>query len=143
MKKIFLALCLLIVPAAFFAKDKTINVSNLPSGITLFVKKYYPSAKITKVSQESDDKDYNLKLSDGSELEFSQAGMWSEIKTKTSIPAGILPQGILDHVKKAYPGRNIKSIEHSKAGYDIRLNNNKAFQLDNQFRPTKFKEDID
>ena len=143
MKKIIFALCLVLVSTPFFAKDRTVKVSNLPSGITAFVTKYYPSAKITSVLQEVDDKDYNLKLSDGSELEFTQSAEWSEIKTKSSIPRGILPQGILDYTSKTFPGKTVKSIEHCKAGYQIQLNNNHKFQLNDHFKPTTFKEDND
>lgn len=143
MKKIILPLFMLLIPSLFFAKDIKVKVSSLPSGIVSFVTKYYPSAKILSASQENDDKDYNLKLSNGTELEFNQNSEWIEIKTRSKIPAGILPQEISDYVKKVYPGKAVKSIEHSKSGYDIRLNGNKKFQLDNSFKPTTFKEDND
>jgi len=141
MKKVIWAISLFMFSTTIFAKDIKVKVSNLPAGVTTFVKKFYPSAKIKSVSQESDDKDYNLKLSEGSELEFGQNGEWIEVKAKKDIPAGMLPMGITNYVKKMYPGKTVKSVEHSKPGYDIKLSNGKKFQLDNNFAPTSFKED--
>jgi hypothetical protein len=74
-------------------------------------------------------------------LEFGQNGEWIEVKTKKDIPAGMLPMGITNYVKKIYPGKTVKGVEHSKSGYDIKLNNGKKFQLDNNFVPASFKED--
>ena len=143
MKKIVLALCLIIVSSTSFAKDIQVKVSNLPKGIITFVTKYFPSTKITKASQEADDKDYNIKLSNGAELEFGKNMDWTEIISKTTIPAGIIPHGVTDYVQHKYPGKYIKYIERSKQGYDIKLNNNKKFQLDNNFSSTSFKENND
>ncbi|MCI1282299.1 MAG: PepSY-like domain-containing protein [Prevotella sp.] len=141
MKKVVLALSLFMFSTIIFAKDIKINVSNLPTEVTTFVKKHYPSAKIKKVTQESDDKDYNLKLSDGTELEFGKSGNLIEVKTKTSIPTNVLPQGIANYVKFNCPGKTVRSFEHSKLGYDIKLSNGKKFQLNNNFAPTSFKEE--
>jgi hypothetical protein len=143
MKKVILVLGLFIISSMSYAKDIKINVSNLPTGITSFVSKYYHSTKITAVFQESDDKDYNLTLSDGTRLEFNQQSEWTEIKTKSTIPAGIIPQGLLKYVNETYPGKTVKNIERCKAGYDIKLNGNKRFQLDSQFKPSKFKKSND
>src|SRR5574344_131405 len=143
MKKNVLALCLLVFSMMSSAKDIKVNVGHLPSGVTSFVYRYYPSAKIIKASQEADDKDYNIKLSNGTELEFSKDSQWIEVNTKSRIPAGILPQEILNYVDKRYPGKSVRFIEHCKYGYEIKLNNKKSFQLDNNFNTTKFKEDND
>jgi hypothetical protein len=143
MKKIVLALFLFTATSLAVARDIKVAVAKLPSDITTFVQKHFPSQKITSASQESDDKDYNLRLSGGTQLEFGSDGALLEVQAKNAVPAGVLPQGITNYVAKAYPGASVKSVEHSKAGYDIKLTNKKHFQLDNQFKPTKFKEDGD
>ena len=140
MKKFVLALCLLIISNMFYAKDRTIKVSNLPASITTFVNKNFPSAKITNATQESDDHDYNLILTDGTKLEFTQNGECTEIINKNSFSANILPNEITVYVNNNYPGKKIISIEHCKSGYNIMLDNKKKFQLDNKFKLTSFKK---
>lgn len=143
MRKIVLALFLFMATSMAMARDIKVAVAKLPSGITTFVQKHFPSQKITNASQERDDKDYNLRLSDGTKLEFGSDGALMEVQTKKTIPAGVLPQGIVDYVKKVYPGASVRSMEHSKDGYDVELTGKKHFQLDNNFHPTKFKGDAD
>ena len=51
MKKVIWAISLFLFSTTIFAKDIKVKVSNLTAGVTTFVKKFYPSAKIKSVSQ--------------------------------------------------------------------------------------------
>lgn len=143
MKKLFLsALCLLMATAnVCWAKDKVVKTEKLPAVVQQFVKSNFPNAKIVSVTQESDDLDYNLKLSNGMKLEFDKSNEWSEIcNKKGAIPSNLIPQGVTNYVKQKYPHTSIVSIERGSKGYDVKLNNHKHFQLSKNFKPTKFKD---
>ena len=143
MKKLLLfALCLCFATANFCsAKNKTVKAGNLPSTVQQFVKENFSKAKIVTVTQESDDLDYNLVLSDGTKLEFGKDNQWSEIcNKKGQIPVKLIPQGVSSYVKTHFAHRAVVCIERSSKGYDVALNNHKHFQLDLNFKPTKFKD---
>jgi hypothetical protein len=143
MKKVMLfALCMVLAATnVCLAKDKKVKPENLPAPVQQFVKNYFPSAKIVEVTQEADDLDFNLTLSNGTKLEFGKDNQWSEIANKkANIPSKLIPSQIINYVKQKYPGTAITCIERSSLGYDISLSNNKQFQLNKQFQPAKFKD---
>jgi hypothetical protein len=75
-----------------WAKDKVVKTEKLPAVVQQFVKSNFPNAKIVSVTQESDDLDYNLKLSNGMKLEFDKSNEWSEIcNKKGAIPSNLIP----------------------------------------------------
>jgi hypothetical protein len=49
-------------------------------------------------------------------------------------------KGVTNYVKQKYPHTSIVSIERGSKGYDVKLNNHKHFQLNKNFKPTKFKD---
>jgi hypothetical protein len=143
MKKLFFAATLVLLAAAnlCLAKDKVVKSENLPAAVQQFVKSNFPTLRIVSVTQESDDLDYNLKLSNGTKLEFNKSNEWSEICNKKGlIPSKLIPQGVKSYVARTYPHAMITSIERSSQGYDVKLSNHKHFQLSKDFRLTKFKD---
>ncbi len=143
MKKIILLfMCMaLAIGGVCVAKDKKVEPENLPVAIRDFVKQNFPKMTITAASQELDDKDYSVILSNGTTLEFGKGFRWSEIYNKKGvIPANLLPRQIVAYAKQKYPHAVIVRIERCSQGYDIDLNNRKHFQLSTEYKPTKFKE---
>lgn len=142
-KKMFLALCLVfLVFGTCLAEEKPVKVEQLPGEVQQFIKTNYPSAQISSVTQEEDDKDFNVTLSEGTIIEFGGDNQWTEINSKRSdIPKEVLPLQVLEYVNATYSGIPIKKIERNKQGYNIQLKNKTKFQLDLQFKPTKFEEE--
>lgn len=142
-KKMFLALCLVsLVFGTCLAEEKPVKVEQLPGEVQQFIKTNYPSAQISSVTQEEDDKDFNVTLSEGTIIEFGGDNQWTEINSKRSdIPKEVLPLQVLEYVNATYSGIPIKKIERNKQGYNIQLKNKTKFQLDLQFKLTKFEEE--
>jgi hypothetical protein len=143
MKKLFLSvMCLMLVSAnVCLAKDKVVKTENLPVAVQQFVKNNFPKTRIVSATQESDDLDYNLSLSNGTKLEFDKTNKWSEIiNGKGLIPSSLIPAGVKNYVRLHYPHKAIISIERSSQGYDIDLSSHKHFQLNKSFKPAKFTD---
>lgn len=141
-KVVLLVMCLVLAIAnGCMAKDKKVKPENLPLPVRQFIKQIFPATSITAVTQEVDDKDFNITLSNGTKLEFGKNNQWSEIyNRKAIIPSNLIPQKIVSYVNQKYPKAAIIRIERCSQGYDIDLNNRKHFQLNTKFQPTKFKE---
>ena len=79
MKKIFKLLPMLLIAVLGIAltscdndKDEPISSSQLPSKATEFITQFFPSARI--VSSQKDKDEYEVKLSDGTQIDFNKDG---------------------------------------------------------------------
>lgn len=96
-----------------------------------------------KVSIVKIDKDfgrineYEVILTDGSEIDFDRAGNWKNVETNrsVSVPSGFIAKPIQDYVKAKHPGTKVVGIEKKRSGYDVELNNgvDLKFNADGKF----------
>lgn len=105
----------------------------LPSASSLFIKKHFDdSVSIISVLQNM-DLDYEVTLSDGTELSFDRRGEWQELDAKRdNLPKSIknlLPQNSIEYISNNYPDKKIRKIEIKRYGYRIRLNKPAAVEL--------------
>lgn len=143
MKKfLVLTACLAMIAVSVCnAKDRKVKPENLPATIQQFIKQNFPQSAILVVTQETDDKDYNVTLSNGTKVEFGKGDQWSELYDKHGrIPHHLIPSEIISYVGQHSPKASIVRIERCSQGYDIDLSNRKHIQLNKQFKPARFKE---
>lgn len=76
--------------------------------------------------------EYEVTLSDGSEISFDRHGNWKdvEVNASKSVPASIVPQGIKDYVSSKHAGQRIVGIEKGRGGYDVDLSNGVDIKFD-------------
>lgn len=69
--------------------------------------------------------EYEVVLTDGSEITFDSKGNWKEVEVsiKSSVPQKIVPQAITDYVKQEQKKAKIVGIERKRYGYDVELSN--------------------
>lgn len=71
----------------------------------------------------------------GSKVEFVRNGDWKEVDCRYGeVPAGIVPQPILDYVNTRFTGRTVVRIERERKGYDVGLDNGLDLKFDRSFR---------
>lgn len=145
MKKLFLGLMLAAVAVAPALADTYVNNdSALPVAAKEVIKKNFKS----KVSLVKVDKDfgrideYEVKLSDGSEITFDSKGNWKEVEAAStkSVPASFVPKTVSQYVKKNHGGSNIVSIERKRGGYDVKLSNGIEMKFDKSGRFKKYDD---
>lgn len=119
MKKIILGLSFLTfgVYTASAQKKEKIDVAQVPSEIHIFVKKHYPNAEIKKAyldAEEVENINYDIILSNKTELEFDKKFRLQEIESKKGVTLALLPKDVVKYVTENYPGQPIIEWSHDK-----------------------------
>ena len=143
MKKILIALLLIICgagAASAFIDSYVIDRKNLPEQAQQMLSEYVPKAKVSliKVDRHLLKKtDYDVKLINGTKIEFTNAGKWKSVDCKTrEVPEGLVTKPIRNYVKKNFPDVKIVKIEKKSGGYEIVLSDGVElkFNLLGQFK---------
>ena len=119
-------LCMLLQSVTCLADDKIIPVEQLPAPAKTFVKKYFPQATIEYATKDTEfmGTTYEVRLSDGTEVDFDKKGNWDNVDCKTkAVPASLVPAAIAQYVKAHYPNTVIVKIDKDRGGYEIELSN--------------------
>lgn len=131
-----LFLALSILPASA-AGDRIITVGELPASSQQFIQTYFKGVEVSyaKVDEEFFDKEYKVLFVNGAKAEFLKNGDWKEIDCKYGeVPAGIVPQPILDCVASRFAGRKVVCIDRDRRGYDVELDNGIDLEFNSDLR---------
>ncbi|MEO8238238.1 MAG: PepSY-like domain-containing protein [Flavobacterium sp.] len=126
MKKIITIAVLLlgfVIPAN---AQKKIEFTELPKIAQDFIKKHFShtTVDIVKKDAEHGEKGYEVKLKDGTEVEFWKDGSYREVDGDDKpIPTGFIPKSIKDYVAKNYPNEKITHIDYGHKDLDVDLTN--------------------
>jgi len=150
MKKvlIFLMAFVFSVTSAYaFIDSYKVDRKNLPEEAQQMLKDYFPKAKVSliKVDRHLLKKtDYDVRLTNGTKIEFSNKGKWTSVDCGSkALPDELVPKTIRNYVEKNYSDVKIVSIRKRNAGYDIGLSDNieLRFNLLGQFKGVKMEGD--
>ncbi|QLC65807.1 PepSY-like domain-containing protein [Flavobacterium sp. LPB0248] len=125
-KRIFLVIGLLILSISASAQKK-IEVTELPKPAQDFLKKYFShtTVEIAKKDAEHGEKGYEVKLKDGTEVEFWKDGSYREVDGGDNpIPTAFIPENIKAYVAKNHPNEKITHIDYGHKDLDVDLTNN-------------------
>ena len=129
MINIIAAITLLIAVSAH-AQDVKVETSALPKDASKFLTQHFTDRPIHHVTKDSGGS-FEVKLNDGTEIEFRSSGVWHEVDGKSvEVPTSFLPAGIAEHTKANYPQQQITKIEHDIRKYDIDLSNGISLEFD-------------
>lgn len=103
--------------------DQTITTSELPERAIVFIKTHFPEAEIISVTLDSNSRSrYEVKLSNGFDIDFDQNGDWTEVEGHgQKVPDDIIPSAILDYVEATYPDAFIEEISKKTDRYEVDL----------------------
>ncbi len=145
--------CILLIVVLFtsvltgFAFDKySLDRSDLPEAAQSFLSEYFPKDKIGMVKTDKHllkKTDYDVKLVNGTKIEFSNSGKWTSVDCKTrEVPSGIIPKAIRAYVSKNFSGVKIVKIEKTTSKYVVGLSDDVelTFNLLGQFKSMKLDD---
>lgn len=119
---------LMVFFAGFFAlqgcDEKKIDFDKLPSAAQAFITQYFPGEEVTYAERDKDDgrKDYKVRLSDGTEIEFDENGNWTSVDCNFSVlPDGILPASVTAYIAENYPDAKAYKVEREYSGYEVSI----------------------
>lgn len=116
--------------------EKKIDFGDLPSEARSFIENYFPSADILSIVQEKEDgrKEYQVKLSDGTDMEFDEDGEWTNIECYFSpLPTGILSANVITKVEELHPEAYINGVEKELGGYVVEVTDAGGIDWDMRF----------
>ena len=110
------------------------DASVLPAAArSTLAKNFKAGVNIVKIDKTlSHVNDYEVILTDGTEVEFDSKGNWTnvEVGAKSSVPDGLVPQAIRSYVSKDQPKARIVGIERERRGYSVDLSNGIEMKFD-------------
>ena len=148
MKKILLTMLIAVLcVGSSSAFDKyTINREELPQAAQEMLAKYFPKAKIGMIKVDKHllkKTDYDVRLVNGTTIEFSNAGKWTSVDCKNrEVPEEIVPKSIRSYVSKNFKDLKIVKIEKKTSGYEIGLSDgvDLKFNLLGQYKGAKIED---
>lgn len=112
----------------------SISRNELPEDARAMLDEYFPKAKVSMIKVDRHmlkRTDYDVKLTNGTKIEFSNKGRWTSVDCgKKSVPESLVPKAIRNSVAKKYSGEKIVSISRSSLYYIIGLSNGKDLKYD-------------
>ena len=121
--KTLLLLFVILIAAACGDDEKNFGYSAvLPEQAQLFVEQYFPAVEYASIERGIDEGEieYEVKLYDGTELEFDEWGEWTSVSNKfAGVPSDILPMAIAADIATFYPHAVIYKVEKKLGGYEI------------------------
>ena len=130
-----------------YAFDKySINREDLPEAAQQFLTTYFPKAKVGMIKTDKHflkKTDYDVKLVNGTKIEFNNSGKWTSVDCKgREVPKDIIPRAIRNYVNKNYSDVRIVKIEKTSSKYEIRLSDDVEliFNLLGQYKSVKMDD---
>ena len=106
--------------------QKKIKTTELPKPAQEFLEKHfsYTTVEVAKKDAEHGEKGYEVKLKDGTEVEFWKDGSYREVDGDDKpIPTEFIPASVKDYVAKNYPNEKITHIDYGHKDLDVDLTN--------------------
>ena len=127
MKRIIATFILLAgVTSMAMADERPITVNSLPKAAIEFINGNFPNVPVVlaTVDREIMDTDYEVRLEDGTIIDFDGKGRWVEVSNKrNALPASVLPKPIAAYIKSNYPSERCLKIEKNSHSYETKLTN--------------------
>ncbi len=137
MKKLFVAMwAILLTVSVVCARDRVSrDITLLPTEARELIENHFAKTDISYLKVDKNVfriEGYDVRLSDGTELEFNSKGQWTEIETwRNDVPASLIPDVIKKYMKQNYNGQHVKKIKHNRRGYELKLANGLEVEFDN------------
>lgn len=125
-------LAFLFIFSQIQAQDRYLKPDEFPKKITSFVEAHFPDQWIVSIEEEKDKRktEYEVKLSDRTELEFDQNYAIKKMDSKTGLPDAVLPDKIVKYVAENYPGRKIEEWKMKRKYQEVELDNSLELEFD-------------
>lgn len=129
MKKLLIAIMLLagVSSAALARNEYAHDASVLPAAAQTVIKNNFKSTvSVVKIDKDFGRvSEYDVSLSDGSEISFDRQGNWKEVETNVNVavPGAFIPQPVAAYIAKNHKGQKVVGIEKERSGYDVTLSN--------------------
>jgi len=127
---------LLLIASSFFAiAQKQQRKMKLPNEATTFLDINFKGIEIQEVKKEAEGTTfkYEVKLTNGAEIEFNNRGRWREVGSKTtSLPTSMLQSSVGQYIQKNYSGAKITQVKKGVRFNFVEINDKTMLQFDTE-----------
>lgn len=124
MKKLFLSTLTFFFGLGLFQAQDQESQEQTSEKISTYLSSSFPNEAIEKIDVNNDFEEmFQVKLSDGSSVNFNGDGRPTKIKSEKGIPEEDLPQGIGEYVSQHHAGENVVKYTKTETGHEVRLSN--------------------
>lgn len=125
LKSLFLTFLLTLHLSCADTKERTIAVKELPSEITNYTAKHFPSNQIIQAIEDKEifGKTYELILEGNFKLEFNEKNQIEEIEGFSKLPESAIPEKIRQYIATNYPKSVITKWSLDDGKQNIKLDN--------------------
>ena len=140
MKKLILSVLAFAMMLPFTAKadnERPISPDQLPEAARTFIQKTFPEIAIAyaEIETEGQRTKYEVRLNDGTEIDFNGNGEWDKVDCKyKAVPAVLVPEAITNYVKANHADFFITQIDKELYGWSIELNNDLELMFSTDFK---------
>lgn len=145
MKKLLLIMAVILGVFSASARDTySHDASVLPVAAQTVIKNNF-KADVSHIKIEKEwgrISEYDVVLTDGSEITFDSKGNWKDIEMgiNRAVPSALIPDAIADYVKQNQKKANITGIEKNRSGYDVELSNGVEMKFDSEGRFLRYDD---
>lgn len=140
MKKIITALTLILMVAVSASAIKlpfdkyTIKRSELPETAQQMLNEHFPKKKVSMIKVDKHllkKTDYDVKLTDGTEIEFNNKGEWTRVDCKKkAVPEALVSNSVKKSVEKKFPSEKITAVQKRALYHEICLSDGTRHKYD-------------
>lgn len=129
MRKILALAVMAVISVVSFnaaASDRIVSYEQLPQPAKVFITAHFADSQVAYA--KIDDGRYEVRMADGTELEFSRKGEWVKVDCEHNVvPESVLeliPEGIKTYVEANFPGAAIVKVDRERsARIEVELDN--------------------
>lgn len=141
MKKIGLILVTLVLAlTAACADDRIVSPESLPQKAKELIAVHFPGKTVQYVEKEFNE--YEVQLSDRTEITFKGNGEWESIKSYEGVPVAALPASLTSHISGNFADAKIVEVERDLNRIEIKLSTGMEvfFDKDGKYLGQKFDD---
>ncbi|MGN0235313.1 MAG: PepSY-like domain-containing protein [Paludibacteraceae bacterium] len=124
-KMLFIMASLLLTLNACSSKPQVATFNDLPAPAQQFITTYFAQSDIAWIQWERDgvSKEYEVKLNDGTWIEFYGDGALEKIECKpNAVPAGIVPAPVIAYMNTNFPQAVVVKYHIDRRDQEVELN---------------------
>ncbi|MGB6083201.1 PepSY-like domain-containing protein [Moheibacter sp.] len=126
-KTLTLSMMAMFLSAGLNAQKSNITKEDLPKSAQTFLKENFINERVVQAEKDNygNRTDYEIVLSNGTEIEFDNKGNWKEVdaKNKEALPEGFIPRKIVQHITQNFAPHQVSKIEKDRNKYEVELTN--------------------
>lgn len=125
----------LVATSLFATAQQKSKSAQLPQEAQTFLEANFKGIQVQEVKKETEGTTfkYEVKLANGTEIDFNNRGRWTEVESKiTSIPVSMLQPSVGQYIQKNYSGAKVTEVKKGIRFNFVEINDETMLQFDTE-----------